>query len=75
MLETLVREGRVCKVVKIWRTLDESDRTIFAAAVNDRHGWPAIRLERELRRRGILISNDTILAHRAENCACEERWF
>lgn len=75
MLETLARESQVCKVVKIWRTLDDTDQTIFVEAIRDHRGWPAIRLERELRQRGIRISNDTILAHRSGNCACEERWF
>ena len=75
MLETLTVEGQVCKVVKLWRTLDEADQVIYADCIRDAEKWSAIRLEREFRQRGLRISNDTILAHRAGSCACEERPF
>ena len=61
-----------CKVTRMAESLDGDDQRIFLSAVADADAWPAIRLERELKARGLRISNDTILAHRARICCCEE---
>ncbi len=75
MLETLTPNGRGCKVVKIWETLDDSDKKIYAEAINNWTAWPSFALERELRKRGVTISNDAISRHRQEMCFCKERPF
>ena len=59
-----------CKVMRMADSLDDGDRRIFLNAVADSETWAAIRLERELKARGLRISNDTILAHRAGICCC-----
>lgn len=76
MLETMRSQVlRFCKVVKIWETLDDSDKEIYAEAINDWKTWPASTLARELRKRGLVISDNVILRHRDEMCACKERPF
>lgn len=59
-----------CKVMEMADSFDSNDQRIFLNAVADVESWSAKRLERELRLRGLLISNDTILAHRAGICCC-----
>lgn len=61
-----------CKVARMGESLGGDDQRIFWNAVSDAEAWPATRLERELRLRGLRISNDTILAHRSGICCCEE---
>ena len=63
--------GDPCKVGRIYLTLDEADRAIYRQAIDDDVTWSAIRLETELRSRGIRVSNDTILQHRRGACQCE----
>ena len=60
-----------CKVARMGESLEGDDQRIFWNAVGDAESWPAIRLERELKTRGLRVSNDTILAHRAGICCCE----
>lgn len=61
-----------CKVMKMAESLGGRDEQILLNAVADSESWPAIRLEKELKARGLRISNDTILAHRSGICCCEE---
>ena len=63
--------GDPCKVGRIFLMLDETDREIYRQAIEDDVTWSAIRLETELRSRGIMVSNDTILQHRRGVCACK----
>lgn len=60
-----------CKVTRTYIALDANDRKIFRDAIDDTDQWSAIALEAELRRNGVMISNDTILQHRKGNCNCE----
>ncbi len=60
-----------CKVGRIYLQLDPADRETYRAAIDDKDNWSALGLERELRRNGITVSNDTIHEHRVGNCRCE----
>ena len=61
-----------CKVTVLWESLEGDDRRIFREAINDMENWSARALEKELRVRGLRVSNDTILAHRGGYCCCVE---
>lgn len=60
-----------CKVGRIYLALAPEDREIYRKAIEDAVTWSAIGLETQLRKNGILLSNDTILQHRRGNCRCE----
>ena len=59
-----------CKVIRIANRLDDEDRKVFLDAVADVETWSAYKLDIELRKRGILCSNDTIIMHRKGACKC-----
>jgi hypothetical protein len=63
--------GEPCKVGRIYLMLDSEDRKLYREAIEDEVSWSAIALERQLRKNGVMISNDTILEHRKGNCRCE----
>lgn len=72
MLANFEPSPKRCKVHRLWESLDDSDKPIYKAAINDPEKWPALALERELRKRGLTVSNDSILAHRRGMCLCGE---
>jgi hypothetical protein len=66
---SLVEEG--CKVLRTAQHLDDEDRKIFLDAVADEETWSAYALDIELRKRGIVCTNDTIMMHRRGVCRCQ----
>ena len=60
-----------CKVARIAQQLDDEDRRIFLAAIDDAETWSAYALDVELRKRGIVCTNDTIMFHRRGVCRCQ----
>lgn len=71
MLENLTPPTRKysCKVAKVAATLDEKDRAILLAAV-DNPDWGFKTLEKALMEKGIMIVDTTISAHRRKSCGC-----
>ena len=72
MLEDLTPPitGRSCKVATVIETLDAKDREILLKAIEDRDTWPIKTLSRELRKRGIELSESPLGNHRSKNCVC-----
>lgn len=62
--------GRSCKVGTVAEALDAKDRDILFKAIDDRENWPIKTLSRELRKRGIELSESPLSNHRAKNCVC-----
>jgi hypothetical protein len=61
--------GRSCKVATVAATLDSKDREILFNAVASTD-WPIKTLSRELRKRGIELSDTPLGNHRSKNCVC-----
>lgn len=59
-----------CKIDDLSKTLDDNDRAIFFAAIDDHDRWGARTLSTELRRRGLSVADTTITKHRGKTCAC-----
>lgn len=59
-----------CKIDQLAQTLEESDRKIFMAAIDDRDAWGARTLSTQLRNRGVDVADTTITKHRNHGCAC-----
>ena len=59
-----------CKVQEIAEELEAKDKGIFLTAC-DNPDWGAKTLSRELKIRGVVISDTTILRHRRRDCNCE----
>lgn len=73
MLEGLSKPITVtgyCKVGDIASKLEENDRKVLLTATAD-DSWPAKALSRQLRERGIQVSDTTILRHRRGECPCK----
>ena len=72
MLEDLTPPvmGRTCKVKTVAETLNDKDREILFKAIEDRETWAIKTLSRELRKRGIELSESPLSNHRAKNCVC-----
>lgn len=60
---------RTCRVHIINQTLEPADSEIFLAAVMNPQ-FPVKRLEKELRARGVEISDTSIDRHRTKVCSC-----
>lgn len=71
LLDNLVNQEpkRTCRVATVAATLEEGDREIFLHAISDSN-FPIKRLEKELRARGIDISDTSIDRHRTKRCSC-----
>jgi hypothetical protein len=71
MLEDLKPPVKIlsCKVRTIAATLNEKDAVIFKEACES-HAWQPFVLSRELRKKGIEISDRTIKNHRLKDCSC-----
>jgi hypothetical protein len=63
--------GDKCKVIRTAQQLDDEDRKIFLDAIADEDSWSAYALDIELRKRGIVCTNDTIMMHRRGVCRCQ----
>lgn len=59
-----------CKVDLMAQELDEADRKIFMAAIDDSETWGARTLTNALRQRGLSIADTTVTKHRVKACAC-----
>ena len=59
-----------CKIDDLSQSLDDNDRAIFFAAIDDHDGWGARTLSTELRKRGLSVADTTITRHRQRVCAC-----
>lgn len=72
MLEDLTppASGRTCKVAVIGATLSDTDRKILEDAIASRDLWPIKTLSKELRRRGIELSDTPLTNHRNKTCVC-----
>lgn len=73
MLEDLKRPQPAetyCKVAHTASSLEPSDREILLKAVDDAM-WAGKALSRQLRERGVQISDTTILRHRRRECSCK----
>ena len=66
MLPTLVK---VCRIVTIADSLELVDQKIFLDAVAN-EDWGTMLLSKELRKRGITISDKLIRNHRVKLCRC-----
>jgi hypothetical protein len=62
-----------CKVEQILATLEEEDKTILQAALDDSSAWKASSLANQLRLRGVNLADTTITKHRTQACACYRR--
>lgn len=60
---------RTCKVGMILETLNDNDKDILNKAVFS-PDWPIKTLSRELRKRGIELSETPLGNHRSKNCVC-----
>lgn len=71
MLENLTPPVRTyaCKVTKVAEGLEEKDRAILLAAV-DNPEWNFKTLSNELAKRGITIVDTGIARHRRRQCGC-----
>jgi hypothetical protein len=71
MLEDLQpKPNKSCKVRNMADELEEKDRAIFIAAINDTENWLSKTLARELTVRGLKIVGETITKHRRGECSC-----
>lgn len=61
--------GRSCKVGTVLETLEPKDQEILSNAVSS-PDWPIKTLSRELRKRGIELSDTPLTNHRQKNCVC-----
>jgi hypothetical protein len=59
-----------CKVATIANGLEEKDKEIFMAAIDDSEAWGVKTLTKALSERGISISDSPIYNHRGKTCAC-----
>lgn len=53
-----------CKTCKTLEAMEAKDQEILKAALNDTNTWPAYTLSRELFKRGVKLSQETIARHR-----------
>lgn len=72
MLEDLRPPQRkiTCKVATVAEGLSAVDREILFAAVANSANWKIKTLETELKKRGLMISDTPLMAHRAQSCSC-----
>lgn len=72
MLEDLTPplNGRSCKVAVVGATMTESDRTILYKAIESKEVWPIKTLSKELRKRGVELSDTPLTNHRNKTCVC-----
>jgi hypothetical protein len=73
MLEDLTNEPRVrpCRIANIKAGLSAADQSKLEEATSDTT-WPVKQLEKQLRARGIEISDSSITRHREKRCSCSK---
>jgi len=59
-----------CKVAITLAELEESDKEILSAAIDDYKAWSANGLSTQLRLKGLSMADVTITKHRNQACAC-----
>lgn len=59
-----------CRVRTLLAELDEKDAAILSAAILDWELWAASTLSKELKKRGIVLSDNAITRHRKGYCSC-----
>jgi hypothetical protein len=64
-----VKDIEPCKVTKTVLSLESDDATILVNALDDER-WTSTGLGNELRKRGLILSPDTIRTHREKSCKC-----
>lgn len=71
LLDDMNRPARTfnCKVDTVMQGLDKADAEKLAELVMDT-SWPVKTLSRELVKRGVMISETPIYAHRDKACKC-----
>jgi len=72
MLEDLsipVKQVFSCKVKVVKDSLDKADADILEKAINNPE-WPLTTLARELQKRNINVSDNTLRRHRMKACSC-----
>lgn len=72
MLEDLRPPARKtpCRVATVAEGLSDADAEILFAAVADSNNWKIKTLEKELKKRGINISDTPLVSHRFKTCGC-----
>jgi hypothetical protein len=68
-LEPPVRQFN-CRVKTVSEGLDVKDVKILEQAMISPDVWPARTLSIELKKRGLLLSDNAISNHRKKSCAC-----
>lgn len=71
MLDDLKPPKKVgsCRVRSIKQSLSDKDAVIFEDSVMD-EAWPLLVLARELNKRNISISDNSLRRHRLKGCSC-----
>lgn len=70
MLEDLIAPKKPkCKVGRIRETLEVSDQKILDDALRN-PDWSSFQLARELTKRGLGVSRETLVQHRQGSCNC-----
>ena len=59
-----------CRVATILEQLSKEDQVILQSAIADAFNWPTKTLAKELKKRGLDISDTPIYKHRAKGCSC-----
>ena len=72
MLEGLkpIPRKQLCKVGELLEKLEQSDRDILQAALNDFETWSSHGLRIALLERGIIVGDVVIGKHRRKTCVC-----
>lgn len=60
-----------CAARTVLLTLLDKDAQILQSCLDDAALWPASTLAKELRRRGIVLSDNAIKRHRTGLCSCK----
>jgi hypothetical protein len=73
LLENLTPPEKItsCKVRTILTGLDEKDKQVLIAAI-DNPAWAHEVLSRELKLRGLSVAPSTIKLHRQKACSCSK---
>jgi len=60
-----------CAVRTVLGGLTDKDQQILNSCLDDVKEWPSSTLAKELRRRGIVLSDNAIKRHRVQGCSCK----
>jgi len=59
-----------CRVKTVILSLDAKDVKVLEQTIMSPDVWPAKTLSNELKKRGVLLSDNAISNHRKKSCAC-----